>query len=61
MFDKFDFRLTVIYLHPLPLHPKRMLHPKAHLGDVMLPPHCAWVAMSLDDQLHMLQPKYVEL
>lgn len=46
--NHFDFRPTAIYLHLLRLPPKRMKripHPKSYLGDMMLLPRLAWVAM----------------
>jgi hypothetical protein len=61
VFDNhFDFRLTATYSHRLPLPRMKTHHPKSLLGDAMLPLHSEWVAMSLGDRSHMLQPKYVK-
>jgi hypothetical protein len=57
----FDFRLTATSSHHLPLPTMKTQLLKSPLGDVMLPLYSTWVAMSLGDQLHMLQPKFVNL
>ena len=57
----FDFRLTATSSHHLPLPTMKTQLLKSPLGDAMLPLHSAWVAMSLGDQSHMPQPKFVNL
>jgi hypothetical protein len=56
---EFDFRLTATYSHHLPLPMMKTRHRKSLLGDAMLPPHSAWVAMSRGDRLHMPRRKCV--